>query len=70
MCIRDSSGKSIREACEDYLTINPVVTEMLKNSKPELTEEILEALVIKFSNFHQNDGLLFPSATWIVTAKK
>lgn len=64
------SGKSIREACEDYLTINPVVTEMLKNSKPELTEEILEALVIKFSNFHQNDGLLFPSATWIVTAKK
>lgn len=64
------SGKSIREACEDYLTINPVVTEMLKNSKPELTEEILEALVIKFSTFHQNDGLLFPSATWIVTAKK
>ena len=64
------SGKSIREACEDYLTINPVVTEMLKNSKPELTEEILEALVIKFSNFHQNDGLLFPSATWIVFAKK
>ena len=64
------SGKSIREACEDYLTINPVVTEMLKNSKPQLTEEILEALVIKFSNFHQNDGLLFPSATWIVTAKK
>ena len=64
------SGKSIREACEDYLTINPVVTEMLKNSKPELTEEILEALVIKFSNFHKNDGLLFPSATWIVTAKK
>ena len=64
------SGKSIREACEDYLTINPVVTEMLKNSKPELTEEILEALIIKFSNFHQNNGLLFPSATWIVTAKK
>lgn len=64
------SGKSIREACEDYLTINPVVTEMLKNSKPELTEEILEALVIQFSNFHQNDGLLFPSATWIVSAKK
>ena len=27
------SGKSIEEACEDYLTINPVVTEMLKNSK-------------------------------------
>ena len=64
------SGKSIREACEDYLTINPVVTEMLKNSPPDLKEEILEALIGKFSDFHNNDGLLFPSATWIVTAKK
>ena len=64
------SGKSIREACEDYLTINPVVTEMLKNSPTELREEILEALIGKFSDFHNNDGLLFPSATWIVTAKK
>ena len=64
------SGKSIREACEDYLTINPVVTEMLKNSPTDLREEILEALIGKFSDFHNNDGLLFPSATWIVTAKK
>ena len=64
------SGKSIREACEDYLTINPVVTEMLKNSPSELREEILEALIGKFSNYHKDDGLLFPSATWIVTAKK
>ena len=64
------SGKSIREACEDYLTINPVVTEMLKNSGNELKEEILEALIAKFSSFHNNDGLLFPSATWIVSASK
>ena len=64
------SGKSIEEACEDYLTINPVVTEMLKNSKEELKEEILQALVLKFSEFHNGDGLLFPSATWIVTARK
>ena len=64
------SGKSIREACEDYLTINPVVTEMLKSSGEDLREEILEALITKFSEFHKNDGLLFPSATWIVTAVK
>ena len=64
------SGKSIEEACEDYLTINPVVTEMLKNSKEELKDEILKALVLKFSEFHNGDGLLFPSATWIVTARK
>ena len=64
------SGKSIEEACEDYLTINPVVTEMLKNSKEELKDEILQALILKFSEFHNGDGLLFPSATWIVTARK
>ena len=64
------SGKSIEEACEDYLTINPVVTEMLKNSKEELKDESLQALILKFSEFHNGDGLLFPSATWIVTARK
>jgi ubiquinone/menaquinone biosynthesis C-methylase UbiE len=64
------SGKSIREACEDYLTINPVVTEMLKNSPSELREEILEALIGKFSDYHKDDGLLFPSATWVVSARK
>ena len=64
------SGKTLKEASEDYLTINPVVTEMLKNSPKELKEEILEALIIKFSDFHEDHGLVFPSATWIVTAKK
>jgi hypothetical protein len=43
---------------------------MLKNSGDELREEILEALITKFSDFHKNEGLLFPSATWIVSAKK
>ena len=64
------SGKSIREACEDYLTINPVVTEMLKSSGEDLRETILTALMEKFSSYHKDDGLHFPSATWIVTAKK
>ena len=43
---------------------------MLKSSGEDLREEILEALITKFSEFHKNDGLLFPSATWIVTAVK
>jgi ubiquinone/menaquinone biosynthesis C-methylase UbiE len=64
------AGKSLKKACEDYLIINPIVTEMLKNSPKELKEEILKALVTKFSDFHEEKGLVFPSATWIVTAKK
>ena len=64
------SGKTLKEACEDYLTINPVVTEMLKNSNETLKEEILNALMDKFSAFDKGDGLLFPSATWVVSASK
>ena len=64
------SGKTLKEACEDYLTINPVVTEMLKNSNETLKQEILNALMDKFSAFDKGDGLLFPSATWVVSASK
>ena len=64
------AGKSLEEASEDYLAINPVVTEMLKDSPDDLKAEIVESLKEVFSEFHEGDGLLFPSATWVVTAKK
>lgn len=64
------SGKNLKEACEDYLTINPVVTEMLKNSSKDLKEDIVNSLMERFSDFDKGDGLVFPSATWVVTAKK
>ena len=64
------SGKSLQQASEDYLAINPVVTEMLKDSPDNLKAEIVESLKEAFSEFHKGDGLLFPSATWIVSASK
>ena len=64
------SGKSLQQASEDYLAINPVITEMLKDSPENLKTEIIESLKEAFSVFHQGDGLLFPSATWIVTGIK
>lgn len=64
------AGKSLQEASEDYLAINPVVTEMLKDSPDNLKSEIVESLKEAFSKFHNGDGLLFPSATWIVSANK
>ena len=64
------SGKELRQACEDYLTINPVVTEMLKNSTDLLKDQILNALMESFSEFDNGNGLVFPSATWIVSANK
>ena len=54
----------------DYLAINPVVTEMLKDSPDNLKIEIVESLKEAFAEFYTGDGLLFPSATWIVTAEK
>ena len=64
------SGKSLQEASEDYLAINPVVTEMLKDSPDDLKAEIVESLKEAFSEFHKGDGLVFPSATWVVSACK
>ena len=64
------SGKSLQEASEDYLAINPVVTEMLKDSPEDLKAEIVESLKEAFSEFHKGDGLVFPSATWVVSASK
>jgi len=64
------SGKSLEEASEDYLAINPVVTEMLKDSTENLKAEIVESLKDAFSEFYKGDGLVFPSATWIVSALK
>ncbi len=64
------SGKSLQEASEDYLAINPVVTEMLKDSPDDLKAEIVESLKEAFSEFHKGDGLVFPSATWVVSTSK
>ncbi len=64
------SGKSLQEASEDYLAINPVVTEMIKDSPDKLKGEIVESLKEAFSEFHEGDGLVFPSATWVVSADK
>lgn len=64
------SGKSLKDASEDYLAINPVVTEMLKDSPESLRSEIITSLMDVFSEYHKDNGLLFPSATWLVTANK
>ena len=60
----------MQEASQDYLAINPVVTEMLKDSPDDLKVEIVNSLKEAFSEFHKGDGLVFPSATWVVSANK
>ena len=63
-------GKALEEAAEDYLSINPVITEMLKESSQEIRKSVSDSLIEAFSPFYNENRLTFPSATWIVSARK
>ena len=63
-------GKSLEEASNDYLSINPVVTAMLEESSQEVKDDISGALQKLFEEYSDGNGLHFPSATWLVTASK
>ena len=64
------SGRSLSDSVKDYISINPVVTEMLKDSSENQITEITNSVIEAFSPYHSEKGRIFPSATWLVTAKK
>ena len=77
VCIKDHqqeivmfSGRKLEEAARDYLSINPVVKEMLSNLDEGVYEQVISELARAFERFYSDKGLLFPSATWLVTATK
>lgn len=64
------SGRSLSDSVKDYISINPVVSEMLKDSPEEQKTEIINSAIDAFSPYYAEKGLMFPSATWLVTAIK
>ena len=64
------SGRSLSYSVKDYISINPVVTEMLKESSEKQIAEIVNSGIEAFSPYYSEKGLIFPSATWLVTARK
>ena len=64
------SGRSLSDSVKDYISINPVVTEMLKESSENQIAEIINSGIEAFSPYYSEKGLIFPSATWLVTARK
>ena len=64
------TGKSLEDASNDYLSVNPVVTEMLKEAPESTKKDISSSLQELFKTYSDGDGLHFPSATWLVSAKK
>ena len=64
------SGRSLSDSVKDYISINPVVTQMLKESSENQKAEIVNSGIEAFSPYYSEKGLIFPSATWLVTARK
>ena len=64
------SGRSLSDSVKDYISINPVVTQMLKESSENQIAEIVNSGIEAFSPYYSEKGLIFPSATWWVTARK
>ena len=64
------SGRSLSDSVKDYISINPVVTQMLKESSENQIAEIVNSGIEAFSPYYSEKGLIFPSAPWLVTARK
>jgi len=64
------SGRSLSDSVKDYISINPVVSGMLKESSENKIAEIIDSAIEAFSPYYTEKGLIFPSATWLVTARK
>ena len=64
------SGRSLSDSVKDYISINPVVTQMLKESSENQIAEIVNSGIEAYSPYYSEKGLIFPSATWLVTARK
>jgi ubiquinone/menaquinone biosynthesis C-methylase UbiE len=64
------SGRSLSDSVKDYISINPVVSGMLKDSTEQEKTEIINSAIEAFSPYYSAKGLIFPSATWLVTTTK
>jgi len=63
-------GRDLLDSAKDYLSINPVIENMIKDSEEDQRNKIINSVVEAFSPFYTPKGLRFPSATWLVTASK
>ena len=64
------SGRNLSDSVKDYISINPVVSGMLKDSTEQEKTEIINSAIEAFSPYYSAKGLMFPSATWLVTTTK
>ena len=63
-------GRSVEECAIDYLALNPSISELLTKVSDSKKSSVMASIIGAFKPFYSSMGLVFSSATWIVTAKK
>ena len=63
-------GMALPETVEAYMSINPALRAMIAEMPEEKRTNIVSALVDAFRPYHSDRGLVFDSATSVVTARR
>ena len=64
------ANQNIDEAVFNFVSLNPVIAESIKSIDSAIKDKLLQSLANAFKPFMTDEGLMFDSATWIVSAKK
>ena len=64
------ANQNLDEAISNSMSLNPIIAEIIMSVKQDVRDNITKSLAEAFSPHMTEEGLLFDSATWIVSAKK
>jgi hypothetical protein len=64
------ADQSLDEAVFNFMSLNPVIADSMKSVEAETKDKITNELSEAFKPFMTDKGLVFDSATWIVSANK
>ncbi len=64
------ANQNIDEAVFNFVSLNPVIAESIKSIDSAIKDKLLQSLANAFKPFMTDEGLMFDSATWIVSARK
>lgn len=64
------ANQNIDEAVFNFVSLNPVIAESIKSIDSAIKDKLLQSLANAFIPFMTDEGLMFDSATWIVSARK
>lgn len=63
------SGLDVRTAAENFARINPIIAAFVTEVGEDKAEPLIDGLTAALADYHKDDALRFPSATWLVSAR-